>query len=165
MWAAIGPPRRHKTYSLYALFLSIFCRNTAAFFFFSSSDSRFNSLTIAISLAGSLSATASRQRSRQSFRASWVMMPPKSERNIVSVITQMLGRKDASLVQNSSSCANLPTVPPRDNLHSKNESGASGRVLRLRCYAPLRLGDRVGGIYLPSRKFQSRGTFFFAASD
>src|SRR5256884_9544314 len=84
------------------------------------------------------------------------MMPPKSERNIVSVITQMLGRKDASLfVQNSSSCANLPTVPPRDNLHSKNESGASGRVLRLRCYAPLRLGDRVGGIYLPSRKFQS----------
>src|SRR5438093_7106448 len=49
MWAAIGPPRRHKTYSLYALFLSIFCRNTAAFFFFSSSNSRFNSLTIAIS--------------------------------------------------------------------------------------------------------------------
>src|SRR5207302_11026670 len=107
--------------------------------------------------AGSRSATASRQRSRQSFRASWVMMPPKSERNIVSVITQMLGGKGpqricAKLVQ----LCKLPTVPPRDNLHSKNESGASGRVLRLRCYAPLRLGDRVGGIYLPSRKFQSR---------
>src|SRR6266566_3988147 len=67
MWAAIGPPRRHKTYSLCALFLSSFCRNTAVFFFCSSSNSRFNSLTIAISLAGSLSATASRQRSRQSF--------------------------------------------------------------------------------------------------
>src|SRR5947209_15929614 len=73
MWAAIGPTRRHKTYSLYALFLSIFYRNTAAFFFCASSNSRFNSLTIAISLAGSVSATASRQRSRQSLRASWVI--------------------------------------------------------------------------------------------
>src|SRR5437867_11987536 len=160
MWAAIGPPRRHKTYSLYALFLSIFCRNTAAFFFFSSSNSRFNSLTIAISLAGSLSATASRQRSRQSFRASWVMMPPKSERNIrniVSVITQMLGRGHQPVyAKRVQLCKFAYSVPPRDNLHSKNESGASGRVLRLRCYAPLRLGDRVGGIYLLSRKFQSR---------
>src|SRR5207245_6303131 len=31
-----------------------------------------------------------------------------------------------------------------DNFHSQNEGGASGRVLRLRCYAPLRLSDRVG---------------------
>src|SRR5436309_14357671 len=148
MWAAIGPPRRHKTYSLYALFLSIFCRNTAAFFFFSSSNSRFNSLTIAISLAGSLSATVSRQRSRQSFRASWVMMPPKSERNIrniVSVITQMLGRGHQPICAKLVQLCKFAYNSARDNLHSKNESGASGRVLRLRCSAPLRLGDRVGG--------------------
>src|SRR6266576_1944599 len=67
-------PDDTKTYSLfYALLLSICCRYTAAFFFCASSNSRFNSLTIAISLAGSVSATASRQRSRQSLRASWVI--------------------------------------------------------------------------------------------
>src|SRR5438552_18821541 len=111
--AECGQPSVHpddtKTYSLfYALLLSICCRYTAAFFFCASSNSRFNSLTIAISLAGSVSATASRQRSRQSLRASWVMMPPKSGRNIL-VISEMLS---ALPVQNLSCCANSLASPP-----------------------------------------------------
>src|SRR6266849_7393631 len=70
---------RRQERQIYAVFLSVFCRNTAAFFFCSSSNSRFNSSTIAISLYGSLSATASRQRLRQSFRASCVMDDSQSE--------------------------------------------------------------------------------------
>src|SRR5438874_12078148 len=95
MWAAaIGPPPDDtKTYSLfYAFLLSICCRYTAAFFFCASSNSRFNSLTIAISLAGSVSATASRQRSRQSLRASWVIDASQKRTNYSNVIAEMLSR-------------------------------------------------------------------------
>src|SRR5438270_8848541 len=92
--SAIGPPPDDtKTYSLfYAFLLSICCRYTAAFFFCASSNSRFNSLTIAISLAGSVSATASRQRSRQSLRASWVIDASQKRTNYSNVIAEMLSR-------------------------------------------------------------------------
>src|SRR6266567_7352310 len=125
MWAAIGPPRLHKTYSLCALFLSSFCRNTAVFFFCSSSNSRFNSLTIAISLAGSLSATAARQRSRQSFPGILGHDASQKRKGYTESYNTNV-RRGRQPILCKTSC-NLPTIPPRDNLHSKNESGASGR--------------------------------------
>src|SRR5438094_8748201 len=112
MWAAaIGPPSDDtKTYALfYAFLLSICCRDTAAFFFCASSNSRFNSLTIAISLAGSVSATASRQRSRQSLRASWVIDASQKRKNYSNIVAEMLS---ALPVQNLSCCANSPASPP-----------------------------------------------------
>src|SRR3989442_5162976 len=64
-------------------------------------------------------------------------MPPKSGRNILECYSRN--------VKPRPTCAKLVLLckfackSAADNLHSKNESGASGRVLRLRCYAPLRL--------------------------
>src|SRR5437879_6912690 len=115
------PPDDTKTYSLfYAFLLSICCRYTAAFFFCASSNSRFNSLTIAISLAGSVSATASRQRSRQSLRASWGhRCLPKAEEIYSNVIAEMLSRP---------TCAKLVLLckfackSAADNLHSKTKA-------------------------------------------
>src|SRR5438093_11313444 len=149
MWAAIGPTRRHKTYFLYALFLSIFYRNTAAFFFCASSNSRFNSLTIAISLAGSVSATASRQRSRQSLRASWVIDASQKRKNYSNVIAEMLSRP---------TCAKLVLLckfackSAADNLHSKTKAEplaefSASVVMRL-----FVLDTETESIYLPSRK-------------
>src|SRR5438876_11233891 len=122
MWAAaIGPPPDDtKTYSLfYAFLLSVCCRYTAAFCFCASSNSRFNSLTIAISLAGSVSATASRQRSRQSLRASWVIDASQKRKNYSNVIAEMLSRP---------TCAKLVLLckfackSAADNLHSKTKA-------------------------------------------
>src|SRR5205807_6747529 len=101
-------PRRHN--SLYALLLSICCRYTAAFFFCTSSNSRFNSLTIAISLAGSVSATASRQRSRQSLRASWVIDAFQSGRNILECYIRNV--KLPSCAKLVLLGANSPASPP-----------------------------------------------------
>src|SRR2546422_10815174 len=113
-------PRRHKNLlSLLALLLSICCRYTAACFFCASSNSRFNSLTIAISLAGSVSATASRQRSRQSLRASWVIDASQKRKNYSNVIAEMLSRP---------TCAKLVLLckfackSAADNLHSKTKA-------------------------------------------
>src|SRR2546422_6688018 len=121
MWAAaIGPPPDDtKTYSLfYAFLLSICCRYTAAFFFCASSNSRFNSLTIAISLAGSVSATASRQRSRQSLRASWVIDASQKRKNYSNVIAEMLAPSCAKLVL----LCKFACKSAADNLHSKTKA-------------------------------------------
>src|SRR6266513_5928305 len=67
-------------------------------------------------------------------------MPPKSGRNILEYYNRNV--KLALPVAKLALLCKFACKSAADNLHKQNESGASGRVLRLRCYAPLHLGDR-----------------------